>query len=141
VPFCHVTLRGQKPIHREKYPDVCRTWGDWIKVKRLDLRLTKRQLSRRFNVDDVTIYLWERNRVKPSLAQIPKIIAFLGRDSFEKKTENSADRIPTVHDLTQKKMSDQLGVDLTTSAGWERGEHKPTIKLFDKLRSLFMSFP
>lgn len=56
------------------------------------MKLTKRRLSLKFHVDDVTIYLWEKNRVKPSLAQIPKIIEFLGRDPFEKETENLEDK-------------------------------------------------
>jgi hypothetical protein len=34
------------------------------------------------------IYLWEKNKVKPSQAQIPKIIEFLGRDPLEKETKN-----------------------------------------------------
>jgi transcriptional regulator with XRE-family HTH domain len=138
LPFCHLTLKAKKPVSREKYPDFLKTWGDYIKVRRLDLKLTKRQLSLRFNVDDVTIYLWEKNRVRPSLAQIPKIIEFLGRDPFEKKTENLGERIREfrrVHGLTQKKLAEQLGVDQTTLAGWERGVHRPTKGLLYKLNS------
>lgn len=86
-----------------------RTWGDYIKTRRLDLKLTKRQLSLKLNVSDITIYLWENNRVKPSLARIPKIIEFLGRDPFEKKTENLGEKIREyrrVHGLTQKKLAE-----------------------------------
>jgi transcriptional regulator with XRE-family HTH domain len=139
LPFCHITLRAKKPVSREKYPDFCRTWGDWIKVRRLDLKLTKRQLSLKLNVSDLTIYLWEKNRIKPSLAQIPKIIEFLGRDPFEKKTENLGERIREyrrVHGLTQKKLAEQLGVDQTALAAWERGENKPSKRFCDKLFAL-----
>jgi hypothetical protein len=45
LPFCHLTLKARKPVHREKYPDILRTWGDRLKTRRLDLKLTKRQLS------------------------------------------------------------------------------------------------
>jgi hypothetical protein len=38
-------------------------------------------------------YLWENNRAKLSLAQIPKIIEFLGRDPFETMGENLEDGI------------------------------------------------
>jgi transcriptional regulator with XRE-family HTH domain len=120
-----------------------RTWGDWIKARRLDLKLTKRQLSLRFNVDDVTIYLWEKNRVKPSLAQIPKIIEFLGRDPFEKKTEILGERIREyrrIHGLSQNKLAEQLEVDLTTLAGWERGEHKPQDRYQNMLEQYLGSF-
>jgi transcriptional regulator with XRE-family HTH domain len=89
----HKDLRGQKPIHREKYPDICRTWGDWIKCRRLDLKLTKRQVSLRLNVSDITIYLWERNKVRPSLSQIPKIIELLGRDPFQREAATLSEKI------------------------------------------------
>jgi transcriptional regulator with XRE-family HTH domain len=88
-----MTLRAKKPVHREKYPDICRTWGDWIRARRIDLKLTKRQLSLKLNVSDITIYLWERNRVKPSLAQIPKIIDFLGRDPFQREATTLSEKI------------------------------------------------
>ena len=100
------------------------------------MKLTKRQLSLNLNVSDVTIYLWERNRVEPSLAQIPKIIEFLGRDPFEKRTENLGERMREyrrIHGLTQKKLAEQLGVDETTVAGWETDEHVPIKRLRDKL--------
>jgi DNA-binding XRE family transcriptional regulator len=88
-----LTLKAGKPVHGEKYPDICRTWGDWIRTRRLDLKLTKRQLSLKLHVDDTTIFLWGRNKVRPSLIQIPKIIEFLGKDPFEKKSENLSDKI------------------------------------------------
>ena len=108
------------------------------------MKLTKRQLSLKFHVDDTTIYLWERNRVKPSLAQIPKIIEFLGCDPFETAVENLEDRIREyrrVQGLTQKKMAKQLGVDQTTLAAWERGEHKPSKNLLPNLVQFFATFP
>jgi len=95
----------------------------------LDLKLTKRQLSLNLNVSDITIYLWERNKVRPPLAQIPKTIEFLGRDPFEKKTENLGDKIREyrrVYGLTQKKLAALLGVDQTTLTGWENGKHQPS---------------
>jgi len=118
-----------------------RTWGDYIKVRRLDLKLTKRQLSIKFHVDDTTIYLWEHNKVQPSLAQIPKIIEFLRHDPFEKEAENLRDRIREyrrVHGLSQKKLAEQLGIDQTTLAGWESGEHRPTKKLLDKINPILL---
>ena len=102
------------------------------------MKLTKRQLSLNLNVSDITIYLWEKNKVQPSLAQIPKIIEFLGRDPFAKEAENLGERIREyrrVHGLTQKKFAAQLGIDPTTLASWETGEHQPTKKLFYKIKS------
>jgi len=136
LPFCHLTLQARKPVHREKYPDICRTWGDWIRARRIGLKLTKRQLSLNLNVSDITIYLWEKNKVHPSLAQIPKIIAFLGRDPFENKADSLAERIKDfrrVRGLSRKKLADQLGIDPSTLEGWETGKHQPTKKLLDKI--------
>jgi transcriptional regulator with XRE-family HTH domain len=132
-----LTLKAKKPIHREKYPDSCKTWGDWIKARRLDLKLTKRQLSLKFNVSDITIYLWERNRVQPSLGQIPKIIEFLGQDPYEKNAEKMGDKIREyrrIHGLTQRRLAVQLGIDPTTLAGWEKGDHRPTKRLLNHMK-------
>jgi DNA-binding XRE family transcriptional regulator len=63
-----VTLKAKKPVHREEMPDYLRTWGDWIRARRIEKRLSKRQLSIILNVSDATIYLWEKNKVDPSLA-------------------------------------------------------------------------
>jgi transcriptional regulator with XRE-family HTH domain len=134
-----LTLTAKKPVSREKYPDILRTWGDYIKARRLDLKLTKRQLSLKLNVDDVTIYLWEKNRVKPSLAQIPKIIEFLGHDPFERAAENLGYRLREyrrIHGLSQKKLAEQLEIDQSTLAGWERREHKPSKGLLERLHFL-----
>lgn len=138
LPFCHLTLKARKPVHREKYPDILKTWGDHIKTRRLDLKLSKRQLSLNFDVSDVTIYLWEKNRVKPSLSQIPKIIKFLGRDPFEKKPDNLAERIKDfrrIRGLSRKMLAEQLGIDLSTLEGWETGKHQPIKKLLHKIES------
>lgn len=108
------------------------------------MKLTKRQLSIKLNVDDVTIYLWEKNKANPSLAQIPKIIEFLGHDPFEKETENLGERIREyrrVHGFSQKKLARLVGINPTTIGAWEKGEHQPIKRLLDKLISFIDSFP
>jgi transcriptional regulator with XRE-family HTH domain len=64
---------------------------------------------------------------------------FLGRDPFEKQTENLGDKIREyrrIHGVTQKKLAEQLGVDQTTLAGWERAEHIPSNETRNKLMSI-----
>jgi len=103
------------------------------------LNLTKRQLSLNLNVSDITIYLWERNKVRPSLAQIPKIIEFLGRDPFEKETATLGERIREyrrVRGLSREKLAEQLEINLSTLEGWEIGKHQPTKKLLDKIAGI-----
>jgi transcriptional regulator with XRE-family HTH domain len=41
--------------------------------------------------------------------------------------------------FSQKKLAELLGVDQTTLAGWERGEHRPIRKNFKKLFSFIDS--
>ena len=43
-----------------------------------------------------------------------------------------------VHGLSQKKLAEQLGIDQTTLAGWEKGEHRPTKKLLDKINMILL---
>jgi len=142
LPFCHLTLKAKKPVHREKYPDILRTWGDYIKTRRLDLKLTKRQLSINLNVSDITIYLWEKNRMKPSLAQIPKIIEFFGYDPFEKKSENLSDKMKAyrqAHRQYQKALAKMSNVNPSTLAGWENRKRRPSKKLLEKIYPLIVS--
>jgi DNA-binding XRE family transcriptional regulator len=77
------------------------------------------------------------NKARPSLAQIPKIIEFLGQDPFEKSAEKMGDKIleyRRIHGLTQKKLAEQPGVDQTTLAGWEKGKHRTMKRLLDKFK-------
>jgi transcriptional regulator with XRE-family HTH domain len=59
------------------------TIGDHIKKRRMDLRLTQKELAKRLGVDKTTIQSWEKRRVRPSLVKIMKITEFLGCDPFE----------------------------------------------------------
>jgi len=105
------------------------------------LKLTKRQLSLNFNVSDITIYLWDRNKVRTSLAQIPKKIEFLFRDPFEKEADNLGDKLREyrrVHELALKKLASQLGIDQTTLASRENALHWPSQILLDKFSSVFI---
>ena len=105
------------------------------------MKLTKAQLSLNLNVSDITIYLWEKNKVQPSIARIPKIIEFLGKNPFEAKSDNLGDKLRSYRQLkglSQKKFAEQLGVDQTTLAGWEKSEYQPTEKMLDKIKSVLL---
>ena len=73
------------------------------------------------------------------MAQIPKIIEFIGCDPFEPRDESLADKFKAyrrVHGLSQKKLAELLEVDQTTLAGWERGEHLPSKRFLNKLAAV-----
>ena len=82
--------------------------------------------------------------MKPSLAQIPKIIEFLGRDPFEKEAENLGDRIREyrrVQGLSQKKLAQLLKIDESTIGNWEKDENLPLKRNLQKLLDFFDSYP
>ena len=139
LPFCHFTLKAKKPFP-PGYPKLLKTLGDHLRKKRLDLKLLQKEVAARIGIDETSIYYWENNRVKPSLAHIPKIIEFLGYIPFKTTSTSLKEQIiiyRRLHGLTQKELAHLLGIDKTSIGHWERGEHWPSKQLLDKLISLF----
>ncbi|OGQ13087.1 MAG: hypothetical protein A2026_07180 [Deltaproteobacteria bacterium RBG_19FT_COMBO_46_12] len=66
------------------------TIGDHIRKRRMDLKLTQKEVAEKLGVDKTAIQFWENNRVKPSLGNIPKIIEFLGYDPLGEEKEKAA---------------------------------------------------
>jgi transcriptional regulator with XRE-family HTH domain len=80
VPFCQITLRAKKPQIEEfpRYPEKLETLGDYIRKRRLDLKLTAKQLGKILHVDMDTVYSWEYHKTNPNPRRLSKIIEFLG---------------------------------------------------------------
>ena len=124
-------LRTMKPSSPD-YPKTLWTLSDHIKKKRLDLRLLQKDVARILDVDTMTVCNWARNRCRPRLYLNPKIIDFLGNDSFPEPEGTITQQIRQYrkkHGLSIKKFASQLGIDPTTLARWERNESKPSVKL------------
>jgi len=143
LPFCHITFKAPKPLPSD-YPLHIKSLGDHIKKRRLDLKILQKEAAKKIGVVESTIWLWENNRIEPSISFIPKIIGFLGYVPFETKHNNLGEKIITfrrIHGLSQKKLASLIGIDSTTIGSWERGEHKPSSGLLEKLLSFFTSYP
>lgn len=143
LPFCHVTLRGQRP-YPLGYPKSYITIGDHIRKGRIDLRLFQREVAERLGVDEATIYLWESNRVKPSLSAMPKIVKLLGYMPYEAPAKRFGAKIQyfrRVHGLSQKKLACLLKIDQSSIGNWERGEKRPIKRNMEKLLSFLTSYP
>jgi len=128
LPFCHLAFQAKKPLSGA-YPKELRTLGDHIRKRRLDLALFQRDVADRLGANEASVWNWEKNRSSPALRFVPRIIEFLGYTPDDTKPESLGQRIVAfrrLRGLTQKELARRLGVDQSTLAGWERGEHRPS---------------
>jgi DNA-binding transcriptional regulator YiaG len=93
-------------------------------------------------VTESAVTNWELNRGTPYFTYLPKIIAFLGYipSPYDKKSDNMIEQMKLyrlTHGLSQEKFAKLVGVDETTVAKWERGEHTPTHKLIERISTFF----
>jgi len=138
LPCCHVTLSAARPDNRVR-PAVLHNLGDHIRERRLDLGLQKKQLASQFSVDETTIHNWEDKGITPAIRFIPRIIEFLGYDPTQGGAPQCLGERLRSHrkrlGLSRKKLATLLGIDQSTVASWERGEHRPTsrsLKLIER---------
>jgi DNA-binding transcriptional regulator YiaG len=71
-------------IPREEEIEV-KTPGDLIKKKRLELKLTQKELAQNLKVDEETVYLWEAKNKKPNSENLKKLMNYLGIAQTEVK--------------------------------------------------------
>jgi transcriptional regulator with XRE-family HTH domain len=126
LPFCHVTLRGQKPLPRA-YPRALSTIGDHLRKRRLDLGLLQREVAERLGVDHCTVTNWELNRTKPALRFLPGIINLLGFDPSA-PSASLGERLKAWRHragLPQDRFARLIGIDPATLSRWERNLRVP----------------
>jgi transcriptional regulator with XRE-family HTH domain len=141
LPFCHISLKGQKPLH-QAYPKELNTLGDHLRKKRLDLKLLQKDVAKIIGVEEATIWNWENNRSSPKLRHIPKIIEFLGYtplNTYAKTFGESIVSYRSLSGITQKELAKSLGIDATTLARWERNKSTPRKESLERLEVLFHS--
>ena len=142
MPFCHFTLKAQKPLS-ERYPKELKRLGDHIRKKRLDLGLFQKELASKIGVDEASILNWEKNRNTPSLVFIPKIIEFLGYLPSDNTARSFGEKITVFRrflGLKQKDLARSLGIDPGTLGNWERDKKQPKKAYLEKLNAFFTSF-
>ncbi len=137
LPFCHVTLRGQKPLP-VGYPKQPKTLGDQLRKRRMDLGLSQRKLARQLGVNKTSIEHWERNEVEPARWMVPRIREFLGLQP-SRPPSSFAERLTAYRrglGLSQEALARMLGVHKTTVVRWETGKRQPSKRLSKSLGSL-----
>jgi transcriptional regulator with XRE-family HTH domain len=104
----------------------------------LDLGLLQREVADRIGAMKDSVYLWEANRVAPTLPFLPKIIEFLGYCRFDPDW-TPGERLTWIRryfGLSQEAMARRLRVDPGTLAKWERGEREPKGEHLRRIRSV-----
>jgi len=141
LPFGRITLRSQKPMD-SAYPKNLITLGDHIRKRRLDLKLTQKQVALILGTNVTSILGWETNLHSPVISFIPKIVKFLEYIPYSKDFSDFKEKLiyfRRLYGLNQEKLAEMLGIDETTVAKWERGEHMPSRKLLRKFNVLIGS--
>jgi transcriptional regulator with XRE-family HTH domain len=111
-------------------------------MRRLDPELHLKELAEKLGVDERTMCNWETNRTFPQLRFIPKIIAFLGYDPCDMRSQALGERIIAVCRRLgpiQRKPANLLDVDPSTLGRWERGNSSPSQKLLRRLNAFLTS--
>ncbi|MEE9214079.1 MAG: helix-turn-helix transcriptional regulator [Thermodesulfobacteriota bacterium] len=138
MPFCHITLKTQKPLP-SAYPQTPKTIGDHLRKRRLDLNLLQKDIAQKLDVCEPSIYNWENNLAKPALRYIPKIIEFLGYVPFDTSNMSVGEKIVSYRrllGLSQKKLAHRLGIDPSTLGRWERDKRQPPERVLKDLNTL-----
>ena len=103
------------------------TIGDHLRKKRLDLGLLQKEVAVLIGAMKDSVYLWESNRVAPTLPFLPKIVEFLGYCPYD-PVWTPGERLTWIRrylGLRQESMARRLRVDPGTLARGERGERAP----------------
>ena len=61
-----------------KYPKNPKNFGEMVRKKRMDMRLTMREVAERLGVSETTVYNWEMRNKKPYRRTEEKLKAILG---------------------------------------------------------------
>lgn len=115
-------LHAKKTVSKA-YPKELRTIGDHIRKRRLDLKLTQKQVAELVGVDQTTVWNWESNRTEPLTRHLPSIIIFLGYSPFEASGQSLGERLCNYRrktGLSQKKLAREIGIDPSTLSRLEK---------------------
>ncbi|MCE5323079.1 helix-turn-helix domain-containing protein [bacterium] len=142
LPFCHIVIQAQKP-HQLCYPHNPKTLGEHIRKRRLDLRLTLKDVERLLDVSYRSVSDWEKGKFFPTIKVMPNVIEFLGYNPFGDcsalDNEEKIRMCRKLLGLNTKEAAKHLGVTSATISLWENGKVVPTKSNQKQLQSLFTS--
>ena len=162
LPFCDrkvtVALKDIAPVWTRSFPIVKEptTLGQHLKKKRFLAGVRQREAAVKLGVSARTLSLWECDRICPSWAFQPRLIAYLGYDPFTNPTLGrpkgnepsyvalfSPDAPLTMGQKikqnrlksrkTRKKLAAELGVSPKTLSSWEKDRWQPSKLLKERI--------
>lgn len=74
-----IRLKALKPKETDFEPP---TLGEHVRKRRLELRLTQKQVAHRLGVNPWTVLNWEKSHTEPPIQSMGVILRFLGYDPF-----------------------------------------------------------
>jgi transcriptional regulator with XRE-family HTH domain len=104
--------------------------------------LFQKDIAALLGADEASVFNWERNAASPSVAFLPRIIAFLGYVPYDPAHRPIGEKIRLSREalgLTQRQLAKTMHIDKTTLWGWEIGRRKPAQKYLDRLNDFFES--
>jgi len=146
LPFCHLTIKAQRPLHPHRWKSTQviaeqpNTIGQHIKNHRLKLHLLQRTVAEYMCVHIESLKNWERGAGAPAIRQMPRIIEFLGYDP-EPQPETLAKRLAYARrrlGFTQEDLAEKLEVAPGTILRWEKGDCLPPAKKLERAQALLL---
>jgi len=131
------------PLHKDM-PIVLKTLGDHIRKKRIQSGLLQKHVAARLRVIEQSVTNWENNNAQPQLKHYPAIIAFLGYNPLELPIVTFAQSLRQYrlrHGLSIERMGALIGVNASTILSWEKGEHVPRPRLYEKVQMILNATP
>jgi len=95
----------------------------------MDLGLLQREAGAELGVTASTINNWERNRTRPALRCVPRVIEFLGYNPLETAAESLGQRVTAYRrsrGLSRETVAAYLGVNESTLWRWESDQSVPS---------------
>ena len=120
LPGVAVTLKALKP---KDYPEHPRTLGEHLLARRRSLGLYQRDVAQLLGVSPDTVLHWEKSQTSPPDRFWLSIIGFLGYEPWP-QPETLGEQMAAFRrrqGWSIRHAAENVGVDETTWADWERG--------------------
>lgn len=139
LPFLPSVRIKLKCLIRRGPEEAPQTLGEHIRRRRLELGLSQRIAAGQLGANSWTVLNWEKNRTKPSIGAMPRILAWLGYDPFPEAKTLSERMLAARRAMgwTISRAARRLGVDPTVWGAWERSGRVPW-KRYERLLERFL---